>query len=480
MEEWATIPLWILRAPGPWAIVWQMPETFGVVVLAAGKGTRMRSACPKVLHELCGLPLLSYPLRLAQSLDPLEIVVVLSHAKEEVLAVFSSWPVRFVDQGEPLGTGHAVLAARRALSAARFLVLPGDVPLVPPEAVRLLLAEHQRSQALASFLTMVPADPGPYGRVVRDEFGKPRKIVEAGDASAEVLSIREVNGGIWCLENHPAVWSALAKLSPQNAKGEYYLTDLVALLHPRVEAVVWSNSEDLLGVNDRADLARAEGILRRRILDAWMREGVTVVDPLSVYPSPDVRVGADTVIFPGTFLLGATEIGPNCQIGPQAYLRDAKVAEGVKIWFSVLEGVEIGPEAQIGPYAHLRAGARVGGRARIGNFVEVKASRVGERTSALHLAYIGDAEIGPNANIGAGAITCNFQPGKKEKFRTEIGAGAFIGSNACLIAPIRIGEGAVVAAGSVVTQDVPPYALALERSPQVIKPGWARRPREEG
>lgn len=456
-----------------------MVQPFGVVVLAAGKGTRMRSARPKVLHPLCGLPLLEYPLRTAQALAPAETVVVVSYGKDLIEKAFSHWPVKFVDQGEPLGTGHAVLAARPALSAPRFFVLPGDVPLAPPEALRTLLEEHIAHQALASFLTMELPSPGPYGRVVRDERGKPKRIVEAGDASSAELSIREVNSGIWCLENHPAVWEALARLSPANAKGEYYLTDLVALLYPRVEAVLWPVAEDLLGVNDRVDLAHLEGILRRRILEGWMREGVSIVDPASVYPGPDVQVAPDTTIFPGTFLLGRTEIGPNCQIGPHAYLADCKVAEGVRIWFSVLEGAEVGPEAQIGPYAHLRAGARIGARARIGNFVEVKASQIGEGAKALHLAYIGDANVGAAANIGAGAITCNFQPGKTEKFRTEIGAGAFIGSNACLIAPIRIGEGAVVGAGSVITEDVPPYALALERSPQVVKPDWARRKEEE-
>lgn len=447
--------------------------------MAAGKGTRMRSARPKVLHPLCGLPLLEYPLRTARALYPAEMVVVVSHGKDQIREAFSHWPVKFVDEGEPLGTGHAVLSARSALSAPRFFVLPGDVPLVPPQALQTLLERHLAGGALASFLTMELSPPNPYGRVVRDESGKPKKIVEAGAASFAELGIREVNSGIWCLENHPAVWEALSRLSPNDAKGEHFLTDLVAALYPRVEAVLWPNSEDLLGVNDRVDLAHLEGILRRRILTDWMREGVTVVDPATVYPGPDVRVGQDTVILPGTFLFGKTEIGPNCQIGPQAYLVDSRVAEGARVWFSVLEAVEVGPEAQIGPYAHLRAGARIGARARIGNFVEVKNSQIGEGAKALHLAYIGDAEVGAAANIGAGAITCNFQPGKTEKFHTEIGAGAFIGSNSCLIAPIRIGEGAVVGAGSVITEDVPPYALALERSPQVTKPDWARRKEEK-
>lgn len=436
----------------------------------------MRSAQPKVLHSLCGLPLLTYPLRAAQALNPNQIILVVSYGKEKVVEAFSSWPVKFVEQGEPLGTGHAVGKTRAHLSAPRFLVLPGDVPLVPAEALRALVDHHLRAGALASFLSVELAEGGSYGRVVRDESGRPKRIVEAQDASPAELQIKEVNSGIWCLENDRALWDALDLISPNNAKGELYLTDLVALLHPRVAALRWSQPQDLLGVNDRVDLARLEGVLRWRILTSWMKEGVTVLDPHTVYPGPDVRVAPDSLILPGTFLYGETEIGPNCVIGPQAYLVDAKVAEGVRIWFSVVEGASIDAGAQIGPYAHLRAGARIGAHARIGNFVEVKASQIGAGTKALHLAYIGDAEVGPGANIGAGAITCNFQPGKTEKFRTEIGAGAFIGSNACLIAPIRIGEGAVVGAGSVVTADVPPYALALERSPQVIKPEWARRP----
>lgn len=452
----------------------QVNTSFDVLVLAAGKGTRMRSALPKVLHPLCGLPLLTYVLRAAQALSPRRIVVVVSHGKDQVQDAFSSWSVEFVDQGEPLGTGHAVRQARAHLFAPRFLVLPGDAPLVPPEALRALLEEHRRAGVLASFLSVKLAEPGSYGRVVRDESGRPKRIVEAGDASAAELQITEVNSGIWCLENDPALWDALERLSPNNVKGEFYLTDLVALLYPRVAAFPWPRPEDLLGVNDRVDLARLEGVLRTRILTAWMREGVTVLDPSAVYPGPDVRVAPDTLILPGTFLYGETEIGPHCVIGPQTYLVDTKVAEGARIWFSVVEGAWIEAGAQIGPYAHIRAGARIGACARIGNFVEVKASQIGEGVKALHLAYIGDAEVGAGANIGAGAITCNFQPGKKEKFRTEIGAGAFIGSNACLIAPIRIGEGAVVGAGSVVTEDVPPYALALARSPQVIKPDWAR------
>ncbi|MFH1609871.1 MAG: bifunctional UDP-N-acetylglucosamine diphosphorylase/glucosamine-1-phosphate N-acetyltransferase GlmU [Candidatus Bipolaricaulota bacterium] len=458
-----------------------METSLDVVVLAAGKGTRMRSRLPKVLHPLAGLPLIEHPLRVAQNLSPTRIVVVVSHGADEVRAACAGRELTFVDQGEPWGTGHAVLVARRAVASPFILVLPGDVPLVPAAALHALLAQHRESGATVSLLTMEPSDPGSYGRVVRGE-GRPLRVVEAGDASPDELAIREVNSGIWCLTNTPALWQALERLPTGNAKGEHYLTDLVAVFSRRgkAAALFWPCPDDLRGVNDRVDLARVETLLRQRILTAWMRDGVTVMDPAATYPSLDAEVGVDTALLPGTHLLGRTVVGAGCTIGPGAYLMDAQVEDGARVWYSAVEGASVGAGAHVGPYAHLRPGSRIGARARVGNFVEVKAATLGEGAKAAHLAYIGDAEIGAGANIGAGAITCNFQPGSKEKYRTEVGPGAFIGSNACLIAPIRIGEGAVVGAGSVISRDVPPYALALGRAPEVVKPGWARAEEEGG
>ncbi|HOD73137.1 MAG: bifunctional UDP-N-acetylglucosamine diphosphorylase/glucosamine-1-phosphate N-acetyltransferase GlmU [Candidatus Bipolaricaulis sp.] len=458
-----------------------MDDSLDVVVLAAGKGMRMRSHRPKVLHSLAGLPLLEHVLRTAFSLSPQRVVVVVGHGGDAVRAAFAERGVMFVDQGEPRGTGHAVLAAREAVAAGTFLVLPGDVPLVPPEALRALVRFHRERNATVSFLTMEPAAPGPYGRVVRGEDGKPLRIVEAGDATPEERAVRELNSGIWCLENAPAVWEALGGLSTANVKGELYLTDLVARFAEEgtAAALPWPDADDLLGVNDRADLALLERLVRERILTAWMRDGVTVTDPSAVYPSLDAAVGEDTVLHPGTHLLGRTVIGPGCTVGPNAYLIDSRVGEEAQVWYSVVEGAEVGPEARIGPYAHLRPGSRIGRGAKVGNFVEVKAATLGDGVKAGHLAYIGDAEVGAGANIGAGAITCNFQPGRREKFRTEVGPRAFIGSNVSLVAPVRIGEGAVVGAGSVITHDVPPYALALGRAREAVTPGWAR-PAEEG
>lgn len=457
-----------------------MDDSVGVVILAAGRGTRMRSRRPKVLHSLIGLPLLEHVLRAAHGVSTARLAVVVSHGADEVRATFAGRDVAFVDQGEPRGTGHAVLAAREVVTSAAFLVLPGDVPLVPPDALRALVHCHRENRALVSFLTMEPTAPGSYGRVVRGEDGRPLRIVEAGDATTAERALCEVNSGIWCLENTPRLWRAVAGLSTANAKNEYYLTDLVAHFSDRgkVVALRWPCADDLRGVNDRRDLAQVEHVFRHRILDRWMRDGVTVVDPAAVYPSLDAAVGEDTILHPGTHLVGRTVIGEGCTVGPNAYLADACIENGARVWYSVVEGAEIGPEAMIGPYAHLRPGARIGARAKVGNFVEVKEATLGEGVKAGHLAYIGDAEIGAGANIGAGAITCNFQPGKKGKFRTEVGRGAFVGSNASLIAPIRIGEGAVVAAGSVITHDVPPHALALERASETVKPGWARPAQE--
>jgi len=459
-----------------------METSLDAVILAAGKGTRMRSCRPKVLHTLIGLPLLEHVLRAARGISPARLAIVVSCGADEVRATFAGRDLVFVDQGKPCGTGHAVFVARGAVASGTFLVLPGDVPLVPPEALRALVRFHRECRATTSLLTMEPTDPGPYGRVVRGEDGRPLRIVEAGDASPAERALREVNSGIWCLSNTPALWRSLASLSTTNAKGESYLTDLVAVFsrQGKAAALRWPCADDLQGVNDRRDLAQAEHLLRQRILAAWMLDGVTMVDPSAVYPSLDAAVGEDTILHPGTHIVGRTVVGAGCTVGPNAHLVDALIGDGARVWHSVIEQAEVGPEASIGPYAHLRPGARIGRRAKVGNFVEVKEATLGEGVKAGHLAYIGDAEIGAGTNIGAGAITCNFQPGSKEKYRIEIGSGAFIGSNACLIAPIRIGEGAVVGAGSVITRDVPPYALALGRAPEVVKPGWARSESEGG
>lgn len=448
-----------------------MNKGLDVVVLAAGKGTRMRSRRPKVLHPLGGQPVLEHVLRAAEALSPQRIAVVVGHGGEDVQATFSGRALTFVDQGEPLGTGHALLAAREAVTAETLLVLPGDVPLLTSHALERLVTEHVRQQVDVSFLTFSPQEPGRYGRVVREE-GRVTRIVEAADATVEERSINEVNSGIFCLRNTPALWEHLAGLSTSNAQGEYYLTDLVPAAQGRCHGVPWPYPDQLRGINDRRELALCEAMLQQRLLANLMEAGVTIINPGDTYVELDVTVGEDTILWPGTLLRGLTRIGRDCTVGPHSELVDTQLADGVWVRFSSLEGAWVGPEARIGPFAHLRPGARIGARARVGNFVEIKEASLGEAAKAGHLAYIGDADIGPGANIGAGTVTCNFDG--RRKHRTTIGEGAFVGTHASLVAPVSIGAHAVVAAGSVITEDVPPYALALGRSRQVVKHDWVR------
>ncbi len=454
-----------------------MANPLDVVILAAGKGVRMRSRIPTVLHPLAGLPLLEHVLRTASALAPHKMVVVVGHSGEEIKNAFSGRGLLFVDQGGPLGAGRALLAARSALSSPTFLVLPGDVPLVSQEALQALLDFHRSRGVLASFLTMELPDPGDYRRAVRRE-GHVVRIIEAGAASPEEISIREVTSGIWCFSNSPALWEALERLSPGGAQGEYQLTDLMEQLPGQVDALLWPTPEDLLRVSDRADLARLEGILRARITARLMEAGVSIPDPNAVYLCPDVQVGQDTVLHPGTHLLGDTEVGEGCQLGPGAYLIGSQVEAGAVVWFAVRDGAWVGEGARIGPFAHLRPGARIGPGARVGNFVEVKNATLGEGVKAGHLAYIGDAEVGPRANIGAGTITCNYDGVRK--YRTEIGPGAFIGSNSALGAGGRRGPGASGGGGRGIPGDVPPFARALGRAAQTIRPEWAKKRREGG
>ncbi|MFO8033968.1 MAG: bifunctional UDP-N-acetylglucosamine diphosphorylase/glucosamine-1-phosphate N-acetyltransferase GlmU [Candidatus Bipolaricaulota bacterium] len=449
-----------------------MNSGLDVVILAAGKGTRMRSQYPKVLHRLAGAPLLEHVLRAAAGVSPDRSIVVLGHKGEQVQAAFADRPLSFVTQDPPLGTGHAIQCTRHEVTSPVFLVLPGDVPLIPPEALIRLVELHRESGALLTLLTAELDDPRAYGRVLRDKQGRVSGVVEAADANAEELTVREVNSGVYCLANRPELWEALDALSPVNAQGELYLTDLVSATARKraCSALVWPHSEDLIGINDRRDLAKAERTLGQRTLEELMLSGITVVDPERTYVSPESQLGQDTVLFPGTHLEGACRVGRNCRVGPGAQLIDTRLEDGATVKWSVLEGARVGAEARVGPYAHLRPGTQIGSHARVGNFVEVKAASLGDGAKAGHLAYIGDATVGARVNIGAGAITCNYDG--VSKHHTQIGAGAFIGSNVSLVAPVTVGDQAVVGAGSVIVQDVPPGALAVARARQAVKPDW--------
>ena len=447
-----------------------MGRDVSAIILAAGRGTRMKSKRAKVLHEVGGRSILRHVLTAASALSPDEVLVVVSDQADTVRAALDGESVVFVDQGEPLGTGHALLQARGRAEGKTLLVVPGDLPLVTTEVLSSVLSAHREKKAYLTVLSMVLDGAGSYGRLVRDQEGHPVRIVEARDATAEELEIREANSGIYAIENTPFLWDALAGIGAGNAQREYYLPDLVARYVEAgrpVAALPVGDPGLVMGVNSRGDLARANRLFYRRRAEDLMAEGVTILDPERTYVDAGASVGRDTVLLPGTHLLAGTAIGEGCSIGPDAWVEASAVEDGVTIRYSVLEGARVRSGSSIGPYAHLRPKADVGPEARVGNFVEVKASRVKRGAKAGHLTYLGDAEVGEGANVGAGTITCNYDG--KRKHKTVIGDRAFIGSNASLVAPVTIGEDAVVGAGSTITEDVPPGTLALGRARQVVK-----------
>ncbi len=447
-----------------------MGSKLTAIILAAGKGTRMKSRRAKVLHSVCGRPILRYVLDAVRGVNPDEILVVVGDRAKDVRSELASDGVGLVEQRERRGTGHAVLQAKGKAEGKALLIVPGDLPLLTASVLDRFLAYHAQEKAELSVLSMVLSEPGGYGRVLRDNKREPTRIVEARDATPQELLTSEVNSGIYCVHNDELLWETLASLSAENAQGEYYLPDLVArfrLARRKVAALAVDDPKRVLGVNSRAELALADRIMREEAVQQLMASGVTVPDPERTYVQPSVAVGPDTVLLPGTHLVGNSTIGEDCTIGPDAWIEDSTVEERCRVRYSVLESATVRAGSTIGPYAHLRPKADVGPDVRIGNFVEVKASRVNRGAKAGHLAYLGDAQIGAEANIGAGAITVNYD-GKK-KHRTIVGDRAFVGSNASLIAPVTIGEDAVVGAGSTITEDVPPGTLALGRARQVVK-----------
>jgi len=450
-----------------------MPLT--AVVLAAGEGKRMRSRQPKVLHRLCGRPLIAYPLRVVRMVAD-RIVLVVGPDGEEVVRVAGPG-VEAVEQRERLGTGHALLMARPACGEGPILVVHADMPLLTAESVERLVRHHAATGAAATLLTATVEAPTGYGRVLR-QGGRVARIVEERDATDDQKAIAEINVGVYCFDPR-RLWPALERVRPDNEQGEYYLTDVIEQIvrgGGRVEAVAVADPTEALGVNDRRQLAQVAALARRRILDRLMESGVTIVDPAVTYVEDTVTVGPDTVIHPLVVLEGETEIGAGSVIGPGCHVTASRLGAGVTLRaYCVLTRAVVEDGAELGPFCHLRPGAHIGERARIGNFVEVKQSRIGRGSKANHLAYIGDAVVGEEVNIGAGTITCNYDGVRKHE--TRIGDRAFIGTNTSLVAPVTIGEGAHIGAGSVITRDVPPGALALERSPQVVKEGWAARRR---
>lgn len=431
------------------------------VILAAGQGTRMRSALPKVLHPLLGRPLLHYAIEAHLEVTGARPVIVIGHGADEIRQAAGD-RADFVIQEPQLGTGHAVRQAEAQLRGRSDLVLVtyADMPLLTPETLRRLIEAHQAHSGPITMLTVVASDPRGFGRVVRDEHGQVKAIVEEAQATPEQLEIRELNASAYCF-SAGWLWDALSRiqLSP---KGEYYLTDLVEIAVGDglpVQALQAEDISETIGINTRVHLAEAEALLRQRINRQWMLAGVTMIDPATTYIEPGVEIGQDTVIWPNTYLRGKTVVGQGCAIGPNTIIEDTRVGSHCKVFASVLEKAIVEDRVEIGPFGHLRKGAHLAEGVHMGNFGEVKNSYLGPGTKMGHFSYLGDATIGPNVNIGAGTITCNYDG--KQKHPTKIGEGAFIGSDTMLVAPVEIGEGARTGAGAVVTKDVPDWTLAV-------------------
>lgn len=437
----------------------------------------MGSRLPKVLHPLAGRPLARWPVEAAREAGCGRVLAVVPAGLPEVMAGLGD-DLEYVEQPAPLGTGDACARALAALGAAEHvLVLPGDNPLLDGETLRSLVARHLEAGAAATLLTAAPPDPAAYGRVVRDGAGRVLRVVEAGEAGAAELALREINTAVYVF-SVPALQEVLPRLH-ERPGGERYLTDAIGFLAEggsRVEALPAPDPDVAHGVNDRLDLARAAALVRARILRRHMRAGVTVEDPAATYVDVDVSIGPDTTLLPGTHLQGRTAVGAGCELGPDVRITDCTLGECVRVHYSVLAGSTVGDGTRIGPYAQLRPGCRVGRKVKVGNFVELKNAEIGDRASVGHHAYIGDARVGEETNIGAGTITCNYDG--RRKHRTEIGARAFIGSHSTLIAPVTVGDGAFVAAGTVVSDAVPADALAIGRAHQANREGWARRRRD--
>jgi bifunctional UDP-N-acetylglucosamine pyrophosphorylase/glucosamine-1-phosphate N-acetyltransferase len=450
------------------------------VVLAAGKGTRMRSERAKVLHELCGRPLAWFVVRCAARAGADPVAVVVGHQAEAVEAALSAGladaPLRFALQREQLGTAHAVLAARDALADHRgaVAILSGDTPLLTPETLRAVIDARAAAGAAIAFATMTLADPSGYGRVVRDGRGRALRIVEERDAAPAERALAEVNAGLYCADG-AFLWEALRQVGSVNAQREFYLTDLVEIASQGPGAVaVPVSAAEAAGVNDREELARAGRVLVRRTASALMRAGVTIEDPDRFDCDEGVEVGAETVIEANVALRGRTRVGAAARIGQGSVLVDAAIGDGVVIRpYTVVEGSTVGARAVLGPFSRLRPGTELAEEVHVGNFVETKKARIGKGSKAGHLTYLGDAVVGAGVNVGAGTITCNYDGERKHE--TRIGDGAFVGSDSILVAPIEIGAGAYVAAGSTVTEPVPAGALALGRARQENKEGWVAK-----
>jgi bifunctional UDP-N-acetylglucosamine pyrophosphorylase / glucosamine-1-phosphate N-acetyltransferase len=452
-----------------------------VVVLAAGFGRRMKSSIPKVLHPLLGRPIIRYVLDAVSELSPVQTVLVVGYGAEQVRDLGTKG-IKHAHQKEQLGTGHAASCARGELSKFKgnVLIVNGDFPLITSKSLKKFLGAHEKSGSKLSVLTATVDDPKGYGRIVRDEKGILDCIVEEKDSSPEQRKINEINSGTY-LVNSDLLWSLLRAIKSRNKQREYYLTDIIEIARKRkvaVSAFKLPGSNEVLGVNDRAQLSQIEHIMRARVNDTLMKSGVTIIDPGSTYISPEAAIGRDTVIYPGTHIYGQTRIGRGSVIGPHVWIEDSNIGNSVKVRASCyITNARVEDAVTVGPFAHLRPEADIKHGAKIGNFVEIKKSTVGQGSKVPHLSYVGDATLGKDVNIGAGTITCNYDGFNKH--RTDISDGVFIGSDTMLVAPVKVGKGAVTGAGSTITKDVPEGALAISRARQTVIENWRKKPKEK-
>lgn len=443
------------------------------LILAAGKGTRMQSNIPKVIHKVCGVPMVEKIVDICNNIGAQENILILGHQKEEIIKILPT--VEYVVQEEQLGTGHAVKQAQKKLAnyTGTVMVLCGDTPLLKEETLKKMYEEHKKSDAVITILTSIYENPFGYGRIVKDG-DKVVAIIEEKEATDEIKKIKEVNAGVYCFEAKELL-DALEKIDNNNEKGEFYLTDVISINvseGKKVRTFMLEDNNEILGINSKVELELANRIMQNRINTKHMENGVILIDKNNTYIQENVEIGRDTVIYPGVLLQGDTKIGENCEILGNTRIIDSSIDNNVRIESSVIEMSKVEEGVTIGPFAHLRPQSYLEKNVHIGNFVEVKKSVLKEGVKAGHLTYLGDSVVGENTNIGAGTITCNYDG--KNKFKTTIGKNAFIGSDTMLVAPVIIGDGATVGAGSVITKDVPENSLGVSRNKQVIKFDWRK------
>jgi len=452
-----------------------MTHTYAVV-LAAGQGTRMKSKLYKVLHPVCGKPMVEHVVDHIQGIGAERIVTIVGHGAEKVQDQLGNRS-EYALQEQQLGTAHAVLQADTAIGTlpGTTLVVCGDTPLIRPETMQALLAHHKETTAKATILTGIPENPTGYGRILRNPEGHVERIVEQKDATPDEQLVKEINSGTYCFDNL-ALFAALKLVKNDNSQGEFYLPDVIEILKQQGEIVSAYATDDFaetLGVNDRVALAQAETLMRERIAEKHMRNGVTIINPSNTFISADAVIGSDTILQPGVIIEGASEIGEDCLIGPNSHIKGSKIGHRTTVHSSVVTQSVIGEDTAVGPFAHIRPDSEIGNEAKIGNFVEIKKTKLGNQSKVSHLSYIGDAEVGERVNIGCGTITVNYDG--KNKFVTTIEDDSFVGCNSNLIAPVTIGQGAYVAAGSTITKNVPAQALSIARARQENKDGYAKK-----